>query len=116
MPRADVMAIRNGHTEEIKESRVSNMSQNKPDAPGTVFHTFHSRAWEYLVGVHDKPARLFGLRYLEFLQAQRRGTLIEPHRRPETPAQRLVQVELDRIYREHYANEGAADRNTAQAA
>jgi len=66
------------------------------------FQTFHSRVWDYLVGIHDKRARLFGLRYLEFLQARHRGFVMAQSPKPLTPADRIVQRELLRIYREHY--------------
>jgi hypothetical protein len=69
----------------------------------TAFQTFHSLVWDYLVKVHDKSARLFGLRYLECLQAQHRGEKLMGLPRPQTPAQGLVQSELDRIYQEYYA-------------
>jgi hypothetical protein len=68
------------------------------------FQTFHSLAWKYLTKVHLKSARLFGLRYLDRLQAERRGLESDPAPRPQTPAERLVRAELDRIYKEYYAN------------
>ena len=72
---------------------------------GMVFHTFRSLVWDYLVKVRDKSARLFGLRYLECLQAQHRGEKLMGLPQPQTPAHRLVQSELDRIYGEYYGRQ-----------
>jgi hypothetical protein len=66
-----------------------------------VFQTFHSRVWEYLKTVRSKPARLFGLYYLDVLEAVHRGeTITVPM--PKDQAQRQVKKELDHIYKEHY--------------
>ena len=73
------------------------------------FKTFHSSGWDYLIRVRDKPARLFGLRYLDFLQSHHRGVATGLSPKPATPVQRLVQVELERIYKSHYGKDvGAA--------
>ena len=69
------------------------------------FQTFHSCVWEYLVKVQQKSARLFGLRYLDYLQAERRGLASEPAPDPESTAERSVRTDLDRIYQEYYGNQ-----------
>ncbi len=69
------------------------------------FHTFSSLVWDYLIKVRDKPARLFGLCYLDFLQDQYRGKPAGLMPAPRTPAQRLVRVELNRLYQNYYGKE-----------
>jgi len=88
------------------------MSTENSSAPSGEFNTFYSSGWEYLKYVHDKPSRLFGLHYLEYLQAKRRGLKIDHAPKPATPDQRLVQQKLDHIYIQYYS---AADDLDARA-
>jgi hypothetical protein len=74
------------------------------------FQTFHSCVWEHLIKVQQKPARLFGLRYLDYLQAEHRGLASEPAPKPESTEERSVRTELDRIYQEYYGNRMARAR------
>jgi hypothetical protein len=82
-------------------------SGNVTTSGGQGFQTFHSRVWTYLTKVDEKSARLFGLRYLDCLQAEHRGLSREPAPKPQTPTQRLVRAELDRIYQEYYEDPAA---------
>jgi len=80
------------------------------------FQTFHSRAWEYLVKVHDRSARLFGLRYLNCVQARHHGMASGPAPKAETPAEGLVRAELDRIYQRHYDKRAMSEGLRGKAA
>ncbi len=68
----------------------------------TGFSTFYSNVCDYLMHINDKRARLFGIRFAEYLQSKQRG--LDPKGRPklESPTHRLVQMEVERIFRQHY--------------
>jgi hypothetical protein len=80
----------------------------------TGFSTFYSNVCDYLMHINDKRARQFGIRFAEYLQTKHRG--LDPRARPklESPTHRLVQMEVERIFREHYgivAPEGLESRS-----
>ena len=66
------------------------------------FESFHSRVWTYLKTVDTKPARVFGLCYLDALQALHRGETTVALPKPAEARQRLVVRELERLYKEYY--------------
>jgi hypothetical protein len=67
------------------------------------FESFVSEASHYLMQIHDRPARIFGVRYLQYLE-NARTSAPQTARRPrvESPAQFLVKLELKRIFERHF--------------
>jgi hypothetical protein len=76
------------------------------------FETFSDVARSYLMNIHDDIARVYGVRYMAFLQSvsasDGTGKLNRPH--AWSPAHTLVRLELDRIFERHY---GFAPRSRA---
>jgi len=70
-------------------------------APPT-FRTFLSEASSYLMNVRDRSVRLFGIRYLEYLQAKHRRVYPNPRPQLTSPSDRLVRMELTRLFQQHY--------------
>jgi hypothetical protein len=67
--------------------------------------SFLDVARAYLMNIHDDLARMYGVRYVAFLQSipASAGTttkLNRPH--SWSPAHTLVRLELDRIFERHY--------------
>ena len=89
------MLSENRENAAIKEN-VAEVSPN----PG--FETFASEASQYLMGIHDREARLFGIRYVQYLESLHRST--GTARRPNSfnPAQFLVRLELKKIFERRF--------------
>jgi hypothetical protein len=64
--------------------------------------SFQQDVSDYLKNITEKPARLFGIRYYEYLQAKHYSTGVGPRPQPMSPSQRLVQLEIRRIFTQHY--------------
>jgi hypothetical protein len=69
--------------------------------------SFHGAVSEYLKNVSEKPARLFGIRYSEYLYSKHYGVRPNPRPSPSTPSQRLVQLEIKRLFQEHEPKKAA---------
>jgi hypothetical protein len=69
--------------------------------------SFHGAVAEYLKNVSEKPARLFGIRYSEYLYSKHYGIRPNPRPSPATPSQRLVQLEIKRLFQEHEPRKAA---------
>ena len=80
------------------------MSKNVAELPANPsFQSFMSEASEYLVHINDRSARIFGVRYVQYLETAR-SSATQMVRRPHTecPAQFLVRLEIKRIFERHY--------------
>ena len=78
------------------------------EAVPPTFRTFLSEASTYLMKLHDRSARLFGIRYMEYLQAKHRHVYPNPRPQPNSPSDRLVRMELTRLFQEHYQRRSEA--------
>jgi hypothetical protein len=67
------------------------------------FESFVSEVSQYLMQIHDRPARTFGVRYLQYLE-NARSAVPQTARRPrvESPAQFLVRLEIKKIFERHF--------------
>lgn len=62
-----------------------------------------SETSQYLMGIHDRSARAFGVRYAQYLQALHDSPPHQRHRPTRsTPAQFLVRLEIKKIFERHF--------------
>jgi hypothetical protein len=69
------------------------------------FQTFESEASQYLMGIHDRSARIFGVRYVQYLETLRSVPQSVRRPRADTPAQFLVRLEIKRIFERHFGTD-----------